>query len=230
MACGKGGGGEGGKRGATEGPAMNEIPSVGPFVGEAPEDRHALRVVGEMLFFLDAFTIKTRPQLLAAMKQPIGGTPKAQQRYLDRIKAIPSPAVIDIGANLGKRCRFSLILNVWTPDEFGGVEVWAYLAIGEGPGRVTRGGGPIWRLSRHALVRLVQRSEAHDAFQLPRVMRAMAGPITDGIADQGLLKSTGVIKVAFPGGIAVVEKPTDSEFPIVVTVLPPTDIVYASPV
>jgi hypothetical protein len=30
-----------------------------------------------------------------------------------------------------------------------------------------------------------------------------------------------VIKVPFPGGIAVVEKPTDSEFPIVVTVLPP---------
>jgi hypothetical protein len=30
-----------------------------------------------------------------------------------------------------------------------------------------------------------------------------------------LLASTGVIKVPFPGGIAVVEKPTDSEFPIV---------------
>ena len=49
----------------------------------------------------------------------------------------------------------------------------------------------------------------------------MAGPVTDGIADNDLLTSAGVIKVPFPGGIAVVEKPTDSEFPIVVTMLPP---------
>ena len=27
-------------------------PGVGPFVGDAPEDRHAERVVGEMLEFL----------------------------------------------------------------------------------------------------------------------------------------------------------------------------------
>jgi hypothetical protein len=220
MACGKGGG-EGGERGAAEGLAMNEIPSVGPFVGDAPEDRHAERVVGEMLAFLDVFTRMTRPQLFAAMGQPIGGTVKAQQRFLDRVKAIPSPAVIDVATALGKRCRFSFILSLWEPDKFGGATVWGYLAIGEGPGRVTRQQGPIWRLSRHALVRLVQRAQAHDAFQLLRVMRAMAGPITDGIADNGLLASAGVIKVPFPGGIAVVEKPTDSEFPIVVTVLPP---------
>jgi GNAT superfamily N-acetyltransferase len=35
----------------------------------------------------------------------------------------------------------------------------------------------------------------------------------------------GVIRVPFPGGIAVVEKPADSEFPIVVTVLPPQETV-----
>jgi hypothetical protein len=200
---------------------MMTIPSVGPFVGEAPEDRHAERVVGDMLAFLDEFTIKARPQLFAAMGQPIGGTVKAQQRFLDKVKAIPSPAVIDIAADLGKRCRFSIILSLWEPDKFGGATVWGYLAIGEGPGRVTREQGPIWHLSRHAAARLVQRSQAHDAFQLLRVMRAMAGPITDGIADHGLLTSVGVIKVAFPGGIAVVEKPADSEFPIVVTMLPP---------
>ena len=28
------------------------IPGVGPFAGDAPEDRHAERVVGEMLEFL----------------------------------------------------------------------------------------------------------------------------------------------------------------------------------
>jgi hypothetical protein len=200
---------------------MDAIPSIGPFVGDAPEDRHAERVVGDMLAFLDEFTVKMRPQLFAAMGQPIGGTVKAQQRFLDRVEAVSSPAVIDIAADLGKRCRFSIILSLWEPDKFGGATVWGFLAIGEGPGRVTRQQGPIWRLSRHAAARLVQRCGARDAFQLLGVMRAMAGPITDGIADHRLLASTGVIKIAFAGGIAVVEKPADSEFPIVVTMLPP---------
>jgi len=178
-----------------------------------------------MLAFLDEFTIKARPQLFAAMGQPIGGTVKAQQRFLDRVEAVSSPAVIDIAADLGKRCRFSIILSLWEPDKFGGATVWGFLAIGEGPGRVTRQQGPIWCLSRHAAARLVQRVRAHDAFELLRVMRAMAGPITDGIADHRLLASTGVIKIAFAGGIAVVEKPVDSEFPIDVTVLPPQETV-----
>jgi hypothetical protein len=199
---------------------MDAIPSVGPFTGRWPEDRHALRTVKAMLNFFDQFTLKTQPQLFAAMGQPIGGTVKAQQRFVDKVRAVSSPAVIDIATDLGKRCRFSIILSLWEPDKFGGATVWGYLAIGEGPGRVTRESGPIWRLSRHALVRLVQRAQAHDAFRLLGAMRAMAGPVTEGIADHGLLKSVGVVKVAFAGGIAVVEKPTDSEFPIVVTVLP----------
>jgi hypothetical protein len=200
---------------------MNAVPQVGPYVGAVPEDRHAERVVGEMLAYLDDFTERARPQLYAAMGQPIGGTVKAQQRFLDKVKASSSPAIIAIGAALGKRCRFSFILSLWEPDKFGGATVWGYVAIGEGPGRVTRDHGPIWRLSRHALVRLVQRSEAHDAIKLLRAMRALAGPVSNAIADDGLLKNEGVIKVPFPGGVAVVEKPADSEFPVVVTVLPP---------
>lgn len=197
------------------------LPAVGPFVGDAPEDRHAERVVGDMLAFLDKLTTKARPRLFAAIGQPIGGTVMAQQRFLDKVQAVSSPAVIDIATALGKRCRFSLILSLWERDEFGGATVWGFGAIGEGPGRVTRNHGPLWRLSRHALVRLVQRAQAHDPIRLLQAMRAMAGPVTDGIADNDLLTSAGVIKVPFPGGIAVVEKPTDSEFPIVVTMLPP---------
>lgn len=46
---------------------MNEIPSVGPFIGDAPEDRHALRVADQMLTCLDDFAATVQPQLLAAM-------------------------------------------------------------------------------------------------------------------------------------------------------------------
>jgi hypothetical protein len=43
------------------------IPSVGPFVGDAPEDRHAERVVAMMLTCLDDFAATVQPQLGAAM-------------------------------------------------------------------------------------------------------------------------------------------------------------------
>jgi hypothetical protein len=43
------------------------IPSVGPFDGDAPEDRHALRVVGAMLTSLDDFAATVQPQLNVAM-------------------------------------------------------------------------------------------------------------------------------------------------------------------
>ena len=43
---------------------MNAVPQVGPYVGAVPEDRHAERVVGEMLAYLDDFTReRARPQL-----------------------------------------------------------------------------------------------------------------------------------------------------------------------
>jgi hypothetical protein len=57
---------------------MDAIPSVGPFVGDAPEDRHALRVVGEMLTCLDDFAATVEPQLLAAMGAHIPGSVKGQ--------------------------------------------------------------------------------------------------------------------------------------------------------
>ena len=46
---------------------MDAIPSVGPFVGEAPEDRHAERVVGEMLTCLDDFAATVQPRLDARL-------------------------------------------------------------------------------------------------------------------------------------------------------------------
>jgi hypothetical protein len=46
---------------------LNAIPSVGPFVGDAPEDRHAERVVGEMLTCLDDFAATVEPQLDARL-------------------------------------------------------------------------------------------------------------------------------------------------------------------
>ena len=53
-----------------------------PFVGEAPEDRHAERVVGEMLTCLDDFAATGQPRLDTAMGAHIPGSVKGQERFL----------------------------------------------------------------------------------------------------------------------------------------------------
>ena len=85
------------------------VPGVGPFVGDAPEDRHAERVVGEMLEVSPGAEEAgaAAPRLDEAMGRRIGGSPKAQARFLDRIEGVRgSPAVIEVTASPGKRCRF----------------------------------------------------------------------------------------------------------------------------
>jgi hypothetical protein len=78
-----------------------------------------------------------------------------------------------------------------------------------------------WRISRHALVRLVQRSEAHDAIKLLNVMRVMAKAVLFAIADSDMIEGKpGVLKVPFAGGVAVVELPAPGELILVKTVLP----------
>jgi hypothetical protein len=50
----------------TQPVAACALPCVGPFVGAAPEDRHAERIVREIAFLGD-LTKQTRPQLDGAM-------------------------------------------------------------------------------------------------------------------------------------------------------------------
>jgi hypothetical protein len=47
-----------------------------------------------------------QPRLDEAMGRRIGGSPKAQARFLDQIEGVRSPAVIEVAASPGKRCRF----------------------------------------------------------------------------------------------------------------------------
>jgi hypothetical protein len=56
------------------------VPGVNPFIGDAPEDRHAERVVREALTFLDTLTKALQPRLNEAMLRGIGGSPRVQAR------------------------------------------------------------------------------------------------------------------------------------------------------
>ena len=167
------------------------VPGVGPFIGDAPQDRHAERVVREALTFLDTLTKALQPRLNEAMLRRIGGSIKAQRRFLDRVASVRSPAVIEVASSFGKRCKFLFLLSLWEVDEQGGATVWWFKAEGRGPGRVERQHCTRWRISRHALVRLVQRAQAHDALKLLYAMRALAAAVVDAMADSRLDPATG---------------------------------------
>jgi hypothetical protein len=201
---------------------VSAVPSVGPFVGEAPQDRHAERIVGEMLTCLEDFAATVEPQLRAAMLTRIPGSVKGQERFLSRLAAVPSPAIIDIAAAVGKRCRFTILLSLWQKDPFGGADVASYTASAAGPGTEKRDSYVCWRISRHALVRLVQRSEAHDAVKLLDVMRVMARAVLVALPESDLSQGKpGSIKVPFTGGVAVVELPAPGELILIKTILSP---------
>jgi hypothetical protein len=96
------------------------------------------------------------------------------------------------------------------------------LRPGDGPGTEKRDSSVRWRISRHALVRLVQRSGAHDAVKLMTAMRVMARAVIPALADSDLIEDKpGVLKVPFAGGIAVLELPEPSGLIVVKTILPP---------
>src|SRR4029077_9211306 len=189
--------------------------------GEIP-DAHAKRVVSEMLEFLAAVAATLKPTLQRALSQPIGGSPKAQRKFANRVAETRSPAIIDFATLYGKRCKFGMVISAWDPDEYGGATVWHYFVRADGPGTESRRAGPLWRITHHALTRLVQRSGAHDALKLLEAMQEIGKAVTDGMASAYLLRGDGkLLYVKFNGGTVVLEWPEDSDTALVKTVLSP---------
>ena len=201
---------------------MSAIPAVqAGLIGPIP-DLHAKRVVGEMVDFLEGVSTMHSKALTDAMLLPIGGNPKSQQRWADRVNRATLPVLVDFATVWGKRAKFSVMISVWAPDRWGGATVWNYLAVSDGPGREQRRKGPLWRFSQHALIRLVQRSGATDAVRLMFAMREVAKIVADGMMDHTLKAGDGqVLHLPFNGGIAVMDWPADSDVAVVKTVLGP---------
>lgn len=201
-------------------PQRMMIPHVAPFIGETPEDRHAERIIGVMLDFLDKVTAQVGQQLTQEKLGQIGGSVKSQQRFAERVRNSRSPAIIQFSPNYGSRCRFKLGWAIYERDAYGGAVVSWLLVKGEGPGRVSHGSAPLWRVSRHALARMVQRCEAHDAFALLYRMRELADEVSSAVTERLLAGDKTTLRVPFAHGIAVVEWPSDSPVAVVKTVLP----------
>ena len=190
-------------------------------IGDIP-DLHAKRIVADMLEFLNSASMVYANRLAAAMNRPIGGNPKAQQRWADRINEATAPVVVDFATTFGKRAKFQMLLSIWTPDQWNGATVKIYLVSSDRPGTEIRKSGFLWRFSEHALVRLVQRSGATNAVRLMLAMRKVAVVVGDGMMNVRLKAGDGqVLHLKFDGGIAVVEWPAGSDVAVVKTVLGP---------
>jgi hypothetical protein len=188
-------------------------------IGDVP-DLHAKRVVSEMLKFLSDLASSLNPALQRAISSPIGGNIKAQKRYIERVRAVRSPALIDFSTYLGKRCRFGMMLSIWYADQNEGATVWQYFATASGPETETRRVGPLWRITNHALIRLVQRSDAHDAVKLINAMRAIGGVVSDAMYKANLQAGDSqVLYVRFANGVCVLEWPAGSDVALVKTIL-----------
>ena len=198
------------------------IPTIDPnIIGEIP-DLHAKRVVSEMIVFLAKIGASVTPALERAISQPIGGNPKAQRKFAERVRATRSPAILDFATYTGKRCKFGLMLSVWSDDEYGGATVYSYFAHADGPGTERRAAGPVWRITHHALTRIVQRTGAHDPVKLLLVMREMGKVVSDAMASARLVAGDGkILYVRFEGGTVILEWPADSSVALVKTVLSP---------
>ena len=174
----------------------------------------------EALTFLDTLTKALQPRLNEPMLRRIGGSIKLSPDSSTGWRA-SAPRVIEVASSFGKRCKFLFLLSLWEADEQGGATVWWFKAEGRGPGRVERQHCTRWRISRHALVRLVQRAQAHEALKLLYAMLALAAAVVDAMADSRLDPGDGqTLRVPFPGGVAVLGWPEDSTISVVKTVLP----------
>jgi hypothetical protein len=84
-----------------------------------PPERHADRVVLEMLKVIAGARQRTWPEIQAIVDQGPDGNPKAQARMLAKLKAAAGPFIVSAHLKPGKRGRYQLIFldtHVWNPE------------------------------------------------------------------------------------------------------------------
>jgi hypothetical protein len=154
-----------------------EIQSVG-----LPPEKHADRVVLEMMRLLAAGRQVTWPRIKEAFMQASDGNPKAQARMLEKMSAASGPFMMSAHLEAGKRGRYRvcwLDAAVWNPEI--GDFVWpGDMNIPEMPWlafvvfELTSKGGHRYDtkssaslfLTHHALSRLTQRCGARTVYEV----------------------------------------------------------------
>lgn len=210
-------------------------PMVGPFVGEAPPDRYAERIVAGMARWLVGMRVYLDNEVLQAIRVTKShfGSPKAQQRLAARLRKAGGWGFLDVSVKTGKRGRFTLRFAEWCiydpathkavdndeaaiPDE-----PWleCLITVWQFPE-----GGPrtisLFVISHHALTRLVQRCGAREPFDLIKAFAELyARILVERIAKKETLDRHAVHYFDVAGGKAVVKYDDAHKTEVVITVL-----------
>jgi hypothetical protein len=84
-------------------PDRPSIQSIGP-----PPERHADRVVAEMAHWLEKEADRCWPGIKTVFRAGCGGSPKAQTRFLEKLRKAAGPALLVSDTEPGTRGRFGV--------------------------------------------------------------------------------------------------------------------------
>jgi hypothetical protein len=140
----------------------------------APPDRHAERILDDMLRFLQGQQKQLWANAAGSLTRKQMGTPVGQQRAVRRFTQAASPLLLDVRLWPAKRGKYTLLLNswmVWDPGS-GGMAVsrlpppaLAWLAVttalSTGANHSSEWEcGALLLVTRHACIRLAQRANS----------------------------------------------------------------------
>ena len=89
--------------------ASPQITSIGP-----PPDRHAQRVVKEILNYLLVEQERLRAPAVGLIDVDRMGTPIGQKRVADRLRGALGPLALSVHLETGRRGKFKLLLSEWS--------------------------------------------------------------------------------------------------------------------
>lgn len=92
---------------------MNKPPHIASM--GLPPERHADRIVGEMLRYLAIEHAGTFDKVYGLLSLRRAGNPKAQRRLVAQVKRIGGPTVIDVMLNPATRGRHRMMIFHWYP-------------------------------------------------------------------------------------------------------------------
>jgi hypothetical protein len=198
---------------------MPVIQSVG-----APPERHADRIISEMVRWLEGEATRLLPRINALW--PRGALPpgsrKAQLRLAERLRAIARPTMLDMTFEPGGRGKFRFTLLVWGVKSGAKPQVYLGRQIIEGTGnyRFREDLECLLTVSHHAMSRLAQRCDVRTPLDLYAALTGMAQTVV--VRPDEPIPPAGM-RLAFPGGIAVLRRDSADGGLVAVTALEPKE-------
>jgi hypothetical protein len=211
---------------------------------ESPPERHADRVTADMIRFLIAQRAGTNARVEAELVRSFGkrdGNPKAQEKFVERVRSAGGKTLLSVLLCPGKRGRYSMVIYDWVgfdpernltiqesdvPPPKPWLACWTTL-FSALDGKRDSATGAFLLVTHHALSRLAQRLGAREPDDLLAAVQVLgrAGIAQmhrddDGVGMQAWYNQP-PDRLPLLGGQAIIKKPGALGAPIVVTVLGP---------